>query len=114
MIRRPPRSTLFPYTTLFRSPGAVHAAVRELPVPRSAPAPGKRIQARGDRRRRSRRQLPGARTDNRSACAGMAGPFVDGDLLRSFLIPATIVYTLIYTRTAQLNPFLHDQAVICG
>src|SRR5256885_13014515 len=27
MIRRPPRSTLFPYTTLFRSqnPGAVHA-----------------------------------------------------------------------------------------
>src|SRR5438034_2393877 len=28
MIRRPPRSTLFPYTTLFRSrePGSVHAA----------------------------------------------------------------------------------------
>src|SRR5256885_11024315 len=25
MIRRPPRSTLFPYTTLFRSPGAVAA-----------------------------------------------------------------------------------------
>src|SRR3712207_8198726 len=25
MIRRPPRSTLFPYTTLFRSPGAVDA-----------------------------------------------------------------------------------------
>src|SRR2546422_5746691 len=33
MIRRPPRSTLFPYTTLFRSaiggrPGRVHAALR--------------------------------------------------------------------------------------
>src|SRR5437764_6382250 len=27
MIRRPPRSTLFPYTTLFRS----HASVRDLP-----------------------------------------------------------------------------------
>src|SRR5256885_16452161 len=26
MIRRPPRSTLFPYTTLFRSHGVVHAA----------------------------------------------------------------------------------------
>src|SRR3712207_7982986 len=26
MIRRPPRSTLFPYTTLFRSPEAVDAA----------------------------------------------------------------------------------------
>src|SRR5258708_29572943 len=24
MIRRPPRSTLFPYTTLFRSPGREH------------------------------------------------------------------------------------------
>src|SRR3712207_8068102 len=24
MIRRPPRSTLFPYTTLFRSPGVWH------------------------------------------------------------------------------------------
>src|SRR3712207_8155939 len=28
MIRRPPRSTLFPYTTLFRSLGAVGARVR--------------------------------------------------------------------------------------
>src|SRR5436305_7843766 len=26
MIRRPPRSTLFPYTTLFRSSGDAHAA----------------------------------------------------------------------------------------
>src|SRR2546426_3551088 len=26
MIRRPPRSTLFPYTTLFRSPASVRAA----------------------------------------------------------------------------------------
>src|SRR5258707_8430800 len=25
MIRRPPRSTLFPYTTLFRSQGVIHA-----------------------------------------------------------------------------------------
>src|SRR3712207_411689 len=28
MIRRPPRSTLFPYTTLFRSPIAAHELVR--------------------------------------------------------------------------------------
>src|SRR3712207_8804087 len=27
MIRRPPRSTLFPYTTLFRSPNAPSAAI---------------------------------------------------------------------------------------
>src|SRR5258706_6776985 len=38
MIRRPPRSTLFPYTTLFRSPGdlphchRVRYALRELPL----------------------------------------------------------------------------------
>src|SRR3712207_8035946 len=28
MIRRPPRSTLFPYTTLFRSPGGQRAAIQ--------------------------------------------------------------------------------------
>src|SRR5256885_6773574 len=28
MIRRPPRSTLFPYTTLFRSPGSSASSVR--------------------------------------------------------------------------------------
>src|SRR2546428_7037116 len=28
MIRRPPRSTLFPYTTLFRSPARVHREER--------------------------------------------------------------------------------------
>src|SRR2546430_6819029 len=33
MIRRPPRSTLFPYTTLFRSPGAVAAVgLRQIAV----------------------------------------------------------------------------------
>src|SRR3712207_9545200 len=35
MIRRPPRSTLFPYTTLFRSRLAAGAGP---PVPRPAPA----------------------------------------------------------------------------
>src|SRR3989442_7286028 len=30
MIRRPPRSTLFPYTTLFRSPEAPDQAFRDL------------------------------------------------------------------------------------
>src|SRR2546429_4247682 len=36
MIRRPPRSTLFPYTTLFRSVGVVGRALR-LQVPRRVP-----------------------------------------------------------------------------
>src|SRR5438093_9915817 len=30
MIRRPPRSTLFPYTTLFRSPGSRGRAARSV------------------------------------------------------------------------------------
>src|SRR2546429_9975822 len=34
MIRRPPRSTLFPYTTLFRSRGNIIAASKEnVPIP---------------------------------------------------------------------------------
>src|SRR2546430_3900312 len=42
MIRRPPRSTLFPYTTLFRSPSAptgsvIAAASSDLPGIRSSP-----------------------------------------------------------------------------
>src|SRR2546430_16703011 len=37
MIRRPPRSTLFPYTTLFRSrDGAAIAVHRSRPTPRSS------------------------------------------------------------------------------
>src|SRR3712207_7926345 len=34
MIRRPPRSTLFPYTTLFRSPVAATAIAARLGMPR--------------------------------------------------------------------------------
>src|SRR2546430_8181590 len=37
MIRRPPRSTLFPYTTLFRSPGGVRI------VSALSPAGGERL-----------------------------------------------------------------------
>src|SRR2546427_7157576 len=43
MIRRPPRSTLFPYTTLFRS---AIGGVQFTPLPSSAPtlAPGTNLQ----------------------------------------------------------------------
>src|SRR5438132_8768130 len=64
MIRRPPRSTLFPYTTLFRSPaGPAHqrrrrrrlrAVVRALPgVAAPRPAAPAENAAVGYRRRRS-------------------------------------------------------------
>src|SRR2546430_5012174 len=35
MIRRPPRSTLFPYTTLFRSTAARHSRFIEPPLPKA-------------------------------------------------------------------------------
>src|SRR6266496_4323091 len=40
MLRRPPRSTLFPYTTLFRSPASGHpASARASPYSRTASGP---------------------------------------------------------------------------
>src|SRR3712207_8421098 len=40
MIRRPPRSTLFPYTTLFRSPRGLQCRSVGGSVPSMAPASG--------------------------------------------------------------------------
>src|SRR3712207_7489591 len=60
MIRRPPRSTLFPYTTLFRSAAARPAAAADGARPARLPAllrlesghHGRRRRRRADRRRR--------------------------------------------------------------
>src|SRR5215475_1411349 len=43
MIRRPPRSTLFPYTTLFRSPGS-GSAPSPSPRPRRRCGPDRRSE----------------------------------------------------------------------
>src|SRR2546427_7079815 len=40
MIRRPPRSTLFPYTTLFRSAGRRRPAARRAAAASRPPPPG--------------------------------------------------------------------------
>src|SRR3712207_7716208 len=49
MIRRPPRSTLFPYTTLFRSEVVQAAVVGDLPVRTAAEEVRDRVgPARGD------------------------------------------------------------------
>src|SRR5690348_17443843 len=68
MIRRPPRSTLFPYTTLFRSRAAA------LPA---APGTTRRAPPRGPRTRRGRRRTrTGAarRRQPRSPRPGRAWP----------------------------------------
>src|SRR2546428_10790948 len=63
MIRRPPRSTLFPYTTLFRSCGLGRGARRELSHGTARCGHGARCQGglvRGARVRRWRAARPGA------------------------------------------------------
>src|SRR3712207_3490778 len=60
MIRRPPRSTLFPYTTLFRSRDRAGDALDLLPAPRLGP-PGAHSAARAVARRRPRAQAQGVR-----------------------------------------------------
>src|SRR5690348_17364161 len=45
MIRRPPRSTLFPYTTLFRSRASAEDDPADRPVAAEAPLPGAGVDA---------------------------------------------------------------------
>src|SRR5256885_9061949 len=47
MIRRPPRSTLFPYTTLFRSVGLAAIVLAALFVPESRAARPRRVDPVG-------------------------------------------------------------------
>src|SRR3712207_7085683 len=59
MIRRPPRSTLFPYTTLFRSPEARRGFLpgrRNTPASLADPSPGA-VQRRSIQRDRTRSPL---------------------------------------------------------
>src|SRR5256885_5393316 len=62
MIRRPPRSTLFPYTTLFRSPGP-RGPARDRRRPRGPPGaavPGRPASGPDRRRRHDRPSAPAA------------------------------------------------------
>src|SRR3712207_7351733 len=79
MIRRPPRSTLFPYTTLFRSrggPGLPPGPARPRPQPRHHRRPGRRhrpgrprlrprLHPRTRAVRPAHRRLPGDRKSTR-------------------------------------------------
>src|SRR2546430_7791102 len=73
MIRRPPRSTLFPYTTLFRSPLRGRPAWLRLPAPRDDGAHDDRL-AGGDvpdarRATRAAARVPPARPGGRAGLA---------------------------------------------
>src|SRR3712207_9189133 len=70
MIRRPPRSTLFPYTTLFRSLGLAEVAGAGPLVPQSTPRGRGRAQAVAVRGPGvEERQLPQPPDDGRGAGA---------------------------------------------
>src|SRR3989449_3394814 len=87
MIRRPPRSTLFPYTTLFRSgSGPVSPRARQLPasgVGRGAEAAGDRSCLGGPRAghalaRHDHRRVHAAAAQGRSARRGVVGTPASG------------------------------------
>src|SRR3712207_7328800 len=69
MIRRPPRSTLFPYTTLFRSEAVAVARVEQV------------VGAVIGKRRRQRANEKGA--PPRHAARHVDVPFVGGDQVRA-------------------------------
>src|SRR2546430_13368560 len=65
MIRRPPRSTLFPYTTLFRSGGPIRC-----PRPHGSPAarPARNARPRRARRRRSEEHTSELQSQSNLVC----------------------------------------------
>src|SRR2546425_5090325 len=99
MIRRPPRSTLFPYTTLFRSPAVLSSG-------RSNSAPG--ISARGsDLRRRS----PRSRSEEHTSELQSLAYLVCRLLLEKKKKKKTIQYiTNIYLRTITGCPSYRQQS----
>src|SRR5215216_6250947 len=80
MIRRPPRSTLFPYTTLFRSPSSPRPCTARRPARGGAPGSG--------RVRRGRRSSPRSGSDGRARGGRRpAGPPNAGRLDDPVLVP---------------------------
>src|SRR5437764_10866709 len=69
MIRRPPRSTLFPYTTLFRSPRPARPAPPPPPpaLPPPAPPPPSAQPGPGGRRTASRRRSRRMRSEEHTS-----------------------------------------------
>src|SRR3712207_6976036 len=62
MIRRPPRSTLFPYTTLFRSPRQVRGRLARLRAAGGRELPGRHVEPED----RDLRSVPGHVQDRKS------------------------------------------------
>src|SRR5256885_12949891 len=66
MIRRPPRSTLFPYTTLFRSPLRAPGGGPPLPLDRVRAGAPRPPRPQGDPLRAGAAHVPLSRVDRKS------------------------------------------------
>src|SRR3712207_8699915 len=74
MIRRPPRSTLFPYTTLFRSHRcSTNGGPRSASLLDHRWSPPASLVGRGERRSRLGRTQPDGRTDERGRVRATRG-----------------------------------------
>src|SRR2546430_13876768 len=89
MIRRPPRSTLFPYTTLFRSRESVAVMVKEIMEAEIAQLAGAELGERApDRREAQRNGYRPRRWDTRVGEIELAIPKLrSGSYFPSFLEP---------------------------
>src|SRR2546430_12999323 len=96
MIRRPPRSTLFPYTTLFRSRFDAHAA-------RHAPSPhryGERVLARLDIRNgevRSEEHTSELQSQSNLVCRLLLEKKKKHDTIHTDSIEHTKIFASIFT-----------------
>src|SRR2546422_7373976 len=98
MIRRPPRSTLFPYTTLFRSPEAVDGAVA-----RAQPDPAARGVAHPDKH-------PHGRVASRAWCRvrqGDAHRAEHPEAVEVALRPVQLILARSEEHTSELQSRLH-------
>src|SRR2546427_7290392 len=95
MIRRPPRSTLFPYTTLFRSQAATRSGTA------LSPARGARLEDLRDRRAALRRP------------EGVPGPNRSGEVrseehTSELQSQSNLVCRLLLEKKKKIFPFHHD------
>src|SRR5256885_11861379 len=102
MIRRPPRSTLFPYTTLFRSDGPAEddAAQVAYVVPVGDPQPG---AVRRDPHRRDDRGQVGE--PRRRGTVGEDQPVRSEEHTSELQSPCNLVCRLLLAKKEQNQPY---------
>src|SRR5256885_7356989 len=102
MIRRPPRSTLFPYTTLFRSQSAIQREVAHPAAPRRSCATASRIvviaAAHCSRVRQANSRAPSPRTAARSE-----------EHTSELQSPCNLVCRLLLEKKKKLKPKIHHR-----